>query len=374
MTVSLLMAVTGYSQKQSNFAAIDKLALGAAGDQTSSAADIARYFIQQFESDRDRTRAAFIWIASNLKYDVENMYNSAYYRDKAELVKKILKTRRGLCMHYATLYEALLAQMGIKSHIIIGYTRQHGQIDRIAHAWNAVYLDGNWYLSDATWGAGYVQNKRFIKEINDNFFLAKPADFAISHMPFDPLWQFSELPLNHIEFTAGKKGDKRNTAHFNYLDSLTTFEQQSEVERLKAALQRADNVQGSNSMVKDFKEQSRKEIDFYYNQQNMAAYNKAIDYYNAGIDALNEFLSYRNQKFQVGKSDVEIQQVIDTAETTFLESRTLIRSIEKPDKTLITLRGGLEHAIQEALQASREQQIFMKKWMNADESARRKMF
>jgi len=369
-----LLVFAGYSQKVANYSEIDKLALMAPTDHTSSAADMAHYFMLHFENDKDRTRAAFIWIATNLKYDVENMYNAAFYRDKEELVKKILISKRGLCMHYATLYEALLTHMGIKSHIVTGYTRQQGQIDRIAHAWNAVYLDDNWYLSDATWGAGYVQNKRFIKEINNDYFLARPAAFAQSHMPFDPLWQFSEHPLNHIDFTSGKKADKRQSTQFNYLDTLAVFEGQSELDQLKSSLQRAENMQGTNTMVKEFKEQSRKEIEFYYNQQNMAAYNKAVDYYNVGIDALNEFLSYRNKKFQVQKSDAEIQQLIDSAEAAFLQTRALIRAFEKPDKTLITLRGGLEKAIQEALQATREQQVFMKKWMNADESARKKMF
>jgi uncharacterized protein (TIGR03000 family) len=48
-----------------------------------------------------------------------------------------------------------------------------------AHAWNAVKLDGEWHLVDATWGAGGIKDKQFVKKFKDYYFLAPINDNAV---------------------------------------------------------------------------------------------------------------------------------------------------------------------------------------------------
>jgi hypothetical protein len=53
------------------------------------------------------------------------------------------------------------------------------------HVWNAVQLNGNWYLIDNTWGGGYLdENNTYIKLVNDFYFLAEPKQFISTHFPF----------------------------------------------------------------------------------------------------------------------------------------------------------------------------------------------
>lgn len=53
------------------------------------------------------------------------------------------------------------------------------------HAWNAVKIDGTWYLMDATWDAGSVgENKLFTRNVEDySYFLIDPGVFKETYTP-----------------------------------------------------------------------------------------------------------------------------------------------------------------------------------------------
>ena len=58
------------------------------------------------------------------------------------------------------------------------------------HSWNAVKLDGKWYLCDATWASGIVHpfNYGFKFSYNNGLFLTDPKFFALTHFPIDARW------------------------------------------------------------------------------------------------------------------------------------------------------------------------------------------
>lgn len=121
----------------------------------------------------DKTRAIYTWIASNIGYDIEKFYSgsksySFSYSSEAEkiakekeikdnLVKTTLKKRKGVCQDYSTLFKELCDLSDIECVIISGSSKTNlndiGKEPTISdHAWNAVKLDGQWHLIDATWG------------------------------------------------------------------------------------------------------------------------------------------------------------------------------------------------------------------------------
>lgn len=55
-----------------------------------------------------------------------------------------------VCDGYSQAYVYLLQQVGIEAVVIAGYGG-HDENDLGGHAWNAVYLDGDWYEVDSTW-------------------------------------------------------------------------------------------------------------------------------------------------------------------------------------------------------------------------------
>ena len=58
------------------------------------------------------------------------------------------------------------------------------------HSWNAVKLEGKWYLCDATWAAGYTDMNTYLFhfDYDDKYFLMPPEKFAETHQPVEESW------------------------------------------------------------------------------------------------------------------------------------------------------------------------------------------
>ena len=52
----------------------------------------------------------------------------------------VLAAKKGICFDYASLGAAMLRSLGIPCQLITGYVAP----DYIYHAWNMVYIDGEW--------------------------------------------------------------------------------------------------------------------------------------------------------------------------------------------------------------------------------------
>lgn len=106
----------------------------------------------------------------------------------------------------------------VQTERINGYSKGFNYVDgkrftdtNPNHAWNAVYLDNNWWLLDATWGAGYVdENREFVGQYSEHYFLTDPRQFIYDHYPVDVNWQLLEemIPIEQFEKYA------RVTKHF----------------------------------------------------------------------------------------------------------------------------------------------------------------
>lgn len=90
------------------------------------------------------------WVHDNMTYSVEASRGS-------ESALEILKTRKGVCTHYAILYTALARAVGIPSRIAVGlcYGNWDGPGSFQPHAWAESYV-GEWIAVDPTWGDDLV--------------------------------------------------------------------------------------------------------------------------------------------------------------------------------------------------------------------------
>ena len=182
---------------------------------------IADDLTRPFQTQTEKARAIFVWITDNIRYDYAKAANpkdirityrtqEEYRRKLANLRKKqldrTLRLKKGICEDYSMLFKTLCERAGIDSKIIVGYARENpravGQpAGRADHAWNAVKLEGSWYLLDATWGAGTVdENGKFFKELRTEYFKVKPGDFIKSHFPENEKDQHLSRPLSAREF------------------------------------------------------------------------------------------------------------------------------------------------------------------------------
>jgi len=175
----------------------------------------------QYSTELEKVRSIFYWITDHIEYNTirfqpqpvaynddgaESEYDAdSIFRTLDERVARIvLKRRYSLCDGYARLFKALCDHAGIKSEVIAGYARTNMGSNqfRCNHKWNAVMIDSNWYLLDATWASGYLNfaGNNFIKDYNDYYFLTPPKYFVQDHYPDDIKWTLLDDPPTLPEF------------------------------------------------------------------------------------------------------------------------------------------------------------------------------
>ena len=77
------------SKGGNQYAAIDKRALEIPESQTNATQAIADYIMANFHTDSDKARAIFIWTASNIQYDIDNMFAINFYEKHTRAFVKI---------------------------------------------------------------------------------------------------------------------------------------------------------------------------------------------------------------------------------------------------------------------------------------------
>ncbi len=165
----------------------------------------------------EKFRAIYTWVCTNIIGDINQHDKVSYKRKKLKkdsiaLMKwneeykkkvftKLLKHNKTMCTGYAYLIKELSFLADIECKIIDGYGRTfNSNIDTLEtpnHSWNAVKLNNQWYLCDATWSSGYMnENAVFVKDYNDGYFLTEPILFAENHYPLQKKWLLNKVTTN----------------------------------------------------------------------------------------------------------------------------------------------------------------------------------
>lgn len=161
-------------------------------------------------SDAEKFRAIYSWICSNVESDYQYYVTNKTKREKLHnnpealkkwnkkfstlVFKKLLNEKKTVCSGYAYLLKELAYSAGLSCVIIDGYGRTAeaniGGPGIANHSWNAIQLNGQWYLCDATWSSGSIdtQNGTFVKRFDEAYFLADPSLFIRNHYPLDSSW------------------------------------------------------------------------------------------------------------------------------------------------------------------------------------------
>ncbi|XP_051514906.1 kyphoscoliosis peptidase-like [Myxocyprinus asiaticus] len=157
-------------------------------------------------SDLEKLRAIWIWLCHNIEYDVTGYLGLT---EKICCPEQVIVTGRGVCCGYSSVCLQMCREAGIECREVSGHGKgigyQQGQSyqnTKSSHMWNAVCLEGHWYLLDACWGAGRVDldNRAFIKRYEEFYFLTDPENFINSHFPDEEEWQLLESPIQLEEF------------------------------------------------------------------------------------------------------------------------------------------------------------------------------
>jgi hypothetical protein len=270
-----------------DFSKIDKQAQSVPSD-LKTPEEIAAYLTRGLTSPTEKSRAIFYWISHNIKYDSNMLNTSPNHFDRKSILDEVLRTHKGVCQHFAELFNAFCKSVGIQSFVISGYTRQDSQLDPLSHAWNAVLIDSRYYEFDVTWAAAAND------ELIDQYFLVTPSVFIKTHMPFDPIWQFLNNPLSNTDFANSDYSKLKIYSNYNYFDSISKLPTLSILDKMIRENNRIVKCGLTNSLVQERAKLNQKNINLY-------KYNLAVNSYNNGISIYNSYLDAKYKSFYGGK-------------------------------------------------------------------------
>jgi len=374
-----LFATRAYSQKitpqQANpYAHVDNIALQLPRTSIKNTQDIADHINAHFSTPADKARAIFIWTASNIQYDVANMYSFNFHESKQEKIDKTLRSGQGVCINYAAIFNDVANKCGIKTYIMEGYTKTTTGTAYVPHAWCAALIDTNWYLFDPTWGAGYISNNKFVKKINNANYMAAPGIFIKTHMPFDPMWECLHYQVNNSEFCTGRIQPDASKPFFSYKDSIAIYEQQSERDKMAATARRCEGNGVQNSMIFSWIETLKQNVEVTDNNEMVSEYNTGIANYNDALSLFNVFINYYNAQFKPARTDQEIRKMIDTVQTKIDMTNTNFDSIHHPSASTLALMNSMQKNILNLQQHVDEQKKFLNEYMQKGAVGRKMMF
>jgi hypothetical protein len=367
-------SLLSYGQVTTGYALVDaKMAVIPVTSTTSTDA-IAKYIDSNFKTETDKIRAVFYWTASNISYDVPGMNAVNFDETVQEKIAKTLKTKKGVCIHYAEVFNALSQKVGIQSQIIEGYTKQYGKVSDLAHAWIAAKIDEKWYLFDPTWGAGYVNNGRFSKKINNYYFKVAPATIIASHIPFDYLWQFSNYPVTNGEFYEGKIEINKTKKYFDFEKEITKYNAMSEANQLFASAERIAGNGLKNAMIVERYEGKKQQLTYLRQNTNIKKLNSVVNELNEAVVLLNDFIYYRNNKFKPALADEEIKSMIEKPIAKLTKCQNDIYSVGAIGTENASNVTSIKKSIGAALAQAEEHSVFVKNCLSTSKMMRKTMF
>ena len=139
----------------------------------------------------------YCWLAKNLSYYTGSTPDNT---PLGALQKRITQ-----CSGYSRLYKELLKIFKIKSVLVHGIGRTYNLDPRPKtenHEWNAIKLNGEYYLCEVTWGAGKVENNKFVRNYSTFYFCCPPEIFIMTHYPSKDLskWMLLDKKISQDQF------------------------------------------------------------------------------------------------------------------------------------------------------------------------------
>ena len=213
------------------------------GRHARQAPDSLRYSLSQLvdylsapaRTEQEKAFSLYTWLTHTITYDEEA---SRQGRRINQSFEDILRRSKGICFDYALLYAELCRRAGLRCVPISGYSRQGLEAMELPptpdHAWNAIFLDGEWQLADPTWGA-FPGQDAFSLRYGVGYFLTPPQLFILNHLPALPMWQLLPCPVTAEQFSRPAESlstlIERASPCYHYSDTIQAFLQLTEEEQ-----------------------------------------------------------------------------------------------------------------------------------------------
>ena len=155
-------------------------------------------------NDFEKVKSAHDAVCLLVSYDAKNFWANSV---PDQSWQNVLKTKTAVCEGYANLFQRYMSELKINSAKVSGYARGVGTSilkenpKDSNHAWNAVQIEGCWYLIDCTWDSGYMSGKNSVQSYSTDWLFLNPEHFICTHFPDNPKYQLIQPALSLAEFS-----------------------------------------------------------------------------------------------------------------------------------------------------------------------------
>ena len=272
---------------------------------------LASFLTAESKSEKEKVEAIHTWITNNIAYDYKLIESDKSFQ--YESATKVLKDKKALCTGYVRLMREMLDAVGVLSVYVPGYTYAHKEFYKPEvlldnHAWIAIKIEGEWYMADPTWDAGYIgsleaeklrekldkknakigkKNLKFKEAKKDtlpplnvdsilavknptgktgfifnpskDWFLVDMSEFSMRHLPANPMWQLRNNIISVPEFLKADStlknmltSDANSTQDYDYKTHIDTFLSKSFIEQVAFMGTDAYDFYSENKRVKAY--------------------------------------------------------------------------------------------------------------------------
>lgn len=292
---------------------------------------ITAFVNNNFQTQEDRVRAYYTWIALNISYDVEHLnelnlmmvFNIDRIISTGQKTTDVLKSKMAVCEGYSNVMVDFCKASSIPCFLVCGYVKTpEGNIPEMLHAWNVLRIDSVWTMLDITWSSGYLNvEKKYVKRFSNKYFIPKPKTFIKDHFPLDPMWQLLKYPFTKKDF----ENDSLITSHspvLNYLDSLRLYISKTEKQRQYLNLVHYYSADSASPI-------NARNLDVWHN--------------NLIADELNIAVAYHSDFIQIANSKLSKKPTINDCK----KARVILDSIQsRNNRALIILESTKSHTIE----------------------------
>ncbi|KIX09658.1 uncharacterized protein Z518_00739 [Rhinocladiella mackenziei CBS 650.93] len=157
------------------------------------------YICRPYRSGVQRLRAIFTWCAERISWE-EDLDMDGFNHNRPIDTRKVIQTKRGSSQEISALVLEMCIAIGIHAEIVHGYLKTPGEdldldaISRPNHFWNAILVDGEWRMMDASLASPTNPKRLLYSSVSISiaeawYFLTRPSEICWTHVPVDDAQQ-----------------------------------------------------------------------------------------------------------------------------------------------------------------------------------------
>ena len=142
--------------------------------------DFIYKYIKPEMTDFEKEIIIIKYLVANTTYDEDEEFNDTPNITDSYKAYGALVNGKATCSGYAKAFDLIAKKCNLSTIVVTGNAINSKGIDA-PHAWNQIYLDGEWYNVDVTWEDPATNLEVGFNQLFNNYINGTDADFSVNH-------------------------------------------------------------------------------------------------------------------------------------------------------------------------------------------------